>query len=398
VVLAFDLTGAVSLAAVVVAALVSVLGVVGFQNRRARTTAIRSAFGDVVTALASTEAERQLAGAVLLRRFFDSTSELGMRDWRGRRSAPYAAEARSVLAAVLRGVPTGDLQKLLADGLAYAPTLAHADLQRTNLQDAYLAPRHEGGSLEGADFYRADLSGASLKNTVAAGAIFYQVRAEDTIFRGADLRGANFFEANLARAVFTDARLDGATFKGASNVPPELSAQIDGDGVYTSAEPAPRPDRSGLPAPRQVFVSLPSARSARQESQWRRVSALLEANQIGLVQLLQRDYPVSSALVEITRRMSGCAGAVIFGFRDETASDGSDETTAGVTPWTHIEAGVAHGLGLRLLLVRESGVTAGAFADAVTGHRAVTLTIDEPWDEESAQRVVATWARDVATG
>ena len=225
---AVDLTGVVSLAAVVVAALVSVLGVVGFQNRRARTTAIRSAFEEVVASLASTERERQLAGAVLLRRFFDRTSELGMRDWRGRRTAPYANEARSVLAAVLRGAPTGDLQKLLADGLAYSETLAHVDLQRTNLQDAYLAPRHEGGSLAAADFYRADLSGASLKNTAAEGAIFYQARAEDTIFRGADLRGANFFEANLARAVFTDAQLAGATFKGAINLPGELLAHLDG--------------------------------------------------------------------------------------------------------------------------------------------------------------------------
>ena len=110
---AVDLTGAVSLAAVVVAALVSVLGVVGFQNRRARTTAIRSAFEEVVASLASTERERQLAGAVLLRRFFDRTSELGMRDWRGRqdgavrqrgqerprRRAPGGADRRSAEAA-----------------------------------------------------------------------------------------------------------------------------------------------------------------------------------------------------------------------------------------------------------------------------------------------------------
>ena len=394
---AVDLTGAVSLAAVVVAALVSVLGVVGFQNRRARTTAIRSAFEEVVASLASTERERQLAGAVLLRRFFDRTSELGMRDWRGRRTAPYANEARSVLAAVLRGAPTGDLQKLLADGLAYSETLAHVDLQRTNLQDAYLAPRHEGGSLAAADFYRADLSGASLKNTAAEGAIFYQARAEDTIFRGADLRGANFFEANLARAVFTDAQLAGATFKGAINLPGELLAHLDADGTYVSAEPAPRPIPSGRAGTRRVFVSLPSARSARQESQWRRVCGLLEANEITVVHLLQRDYPVSSALVEIARRMSGCTGAVIFGFRDESTAD-ETSTTPGVTPWTHIEAGIAQGLGLRLLLVREHGVTAGAFADAVTGHRAVTLTIDDPWDEESAQKVVSAWARDVAAG
>jgi hypothetical protein len=121
VLIAADAGSAVSIGSAVVAALVAILGVPGYQNQRARVSAIRTAFNDVVGALASDDGRQQLAAAVLLRRFFDPTSELGARDLLGRRRAPYSGEALSVMTAVLRGLPAGDLQKLLADGLAYAP-------------------------------------------------------------------------------------------------------------------------------------------------------------------------------------------------------------------------------------------------------------------------------------
>src|SRR3954451_12481532 len=134
--MAADFGAVASIGSAVVAAFVAVLGVLGYQNRRARLSAIRTAFNDVVGALASDDARQQLAAAVLLRRFFDPTSELGARDLLGRRRGPYSGEALSVMTAVLRGLASGDLQKLLADGLPYAPTLEAADLQRTNLQNA----------------------------------------------------------------------------------------------------------------------------------------------------------------------------------------------------------------------------------------------------------------------
>jgi hypothetical protein len=169
--IAADVGSAVSVGSAVVAALVAILGVVGYQSRRARLSAIRTAFNDAVSGLASDDGRQQLAAAILLRRFFDPASELGARDLLGRRRAPYSEEALSVMAAVLRGLPSSDLQKLLADGLAYAPTLEGADLQRTNLQRAYLSARRIEGTLERADFYRADLSGGSLKSARAANAV-----------------------------------------------------------------------------------------------------------------------------------------------------------------------------------------------------------------------------------
>jgi hypothetical protein len=85
----------VSITSAVVAAIVALLGVLGYQNRRARLSAVRGAFNDVVTGLASDDSRQQLAAAVLLRRFFDSSSELGVRDFLGRRRCPYSGEAFS---------------------------------------------------------------------------------------------------------------------------------------------------------------------------------------------------------------------------------------------------------------------------------------------------------------
>jgi uncharacterized protein YjbI with pentapeptide repeats len=393
--IAMDVGSAVSLASVVVAALVAILGVVGYQNRRAKLSAVRSAFNDVIGALAAADKERQLAGAVLLRRFFDRGSELGMRDLLGRRRAPYAREALNVLAAVLRGMPSGDLQKLLADGLAHAETLEGADLQRTNLQDAYLSPRASHGSLEHADFYRADLGGASLKGARAAGAKFYQARLQDTVLRGADLRGANFFEADLSRAVFEGALLEGALFTGARNVPAELLEHLKDD-RYRSSAPAPAPALVTEPGTgkRVVFLSLPSERTPAQDAIRERMENLLHRAGLITEALPRRDYPTSGALGEILRRLSGCAGVVVFGLREMQSSQHGQHI--GATPWTHLEAGMAYGRELPMLLVREVEVRSGAFDDAVIGHRTYALDIDESWNEERVREAIAPWVHDVS--
>ena len=385
-----DVGGTVSTVSIVLGALVAVLGVVGYQNRRAKLSTVRSAFNDAVTALAAEDSERRLAGAILLRRFFDRTSELGIRDALGRRRAPYETEAQSVMAAVLRELPAGDLQKLLADGLAHARTLERADLQRTNLQGAYLAPRHPHGSLDRADFYRADLSGASLKGAHAHEAIFYQARLQDTILRDAELLDANFFEADLARAVFTGARLHGADFSSARNVPPEIAASIGSDGRYTSTDRAPAPQRPESGAPGRVFLSLPSQRTPAQDAFRERLVSLLAQHGLVMETLARGDYPTSSALGEIHRRLSGCTGAIVFGLQ-ATDATAAPAAVSGATPWTHLEAGMAYGCGLPLLIVREDGVRAGAFDEVVVGHRTFVVDVGDAWDEPRVRNAIGPW-------
>jgi hypothetical protein len=392
VLIAADAGSAVSIGSAAVAALVAILGVMGYQSRRARLSAIRSAFNDVVGALASDDTRQQLAAAVLLRRFFDPTSELGARDVLGRRRAPYSGEALSVMAAVLRGLPSGDLQKLLADGLAYAPTLEGADLQRTNLQGSYLPVRRSDGSLERADFYRADLSGASLKEARAANAVFYQARLRGTVLRDAKLWDANFFEADVTGANFAGARLAGASFAECRGVPAELEPFLDSARRYTSADPAPEPahDRPSRPA---VFFSLPSTRTPSQEAIRDRLATLLRREGLTVQQLLRTEYPPSNAMSEICRRLTGCAGAVVFGMCP--ADDAEGEPSAGVTPWAHVEAGMAYGCNLPLLIVREPGVGSGAFDNAVAGHRTYMLDLVERWEDDAVVTAIRPWLSEL---
>lgn len=161
-----------------VGAVLGILRYFNYRSKRDRIAVVGSAFEVVVEALASDNDVKRLAAAIRLRRFFDRHSEVGTA------GATYSTEALGVMAGVLRDLPTGNLQKLLADGLASAPSLMRADLQRTNLQSAYLS----GANVSYADFYRADLSHASLKGAVARSAAFYQARLVDTVLTGADLR------------------------------------------------------------------------------------------------------------------------------------------------------------------------------------------------------------------
>jgi uncharacterized protein YjbI with pentapeptide repeats len=205
-------------------ALVGVLKYFSYRSRRDRVALVGQSFSETVDALSSKDEIKQLAAAILLRRFFDRKTE------QGSAGAPYQQEAIRVIAALLRTVETGQFQKLLADGLAFAPTLQLADLQECNLAGAYLGRRPDRRvDLSRADLYQADLTGASLKGATARGTVFYRATLVKTVFEHADLTNADFREADLAEANFDEAVLAGARFSGATNIPPAVLASLDGD-------------------------------------------------------------------------------------------------------------------------------------------------------------------------
>jgi hypothetical protein len=109
--------------------------------------------------------------------------------------------------------------------------------------------------------------------------------------------------------------------------------------------------------------------------------------------LPRNDYPPSAALSEIYRRLRGCAGAVVFGMRP--ADSASDKSSPGVTPWTHVEAGMAYGCNLPLLIVREPGVDAGAFDDAVAGHRTYVLDLPDRWEDDAVLTAIRPWLSEL---
>jgi uncharacterized protein YjbI with pentapeptide repeats len=213
------------------AAIVGLLKYFDFRSRRERAAAAGQAFIATVDALASEDEAKQLAGAILLRRFFDPATE------QGERTTPYADEAVRVIAALLRGATPGTLQKLLADGLAFAPSLQNADLQNCVLVRAYLGVRPDREpDLTQADFFESDLTEASLKQVNACEAVFYRATLRRTVLRGTDLtkadfrdailEGTDFREADLKDAKFAGATIDGARFEGARNVPDDLRVRL----------------------------------------------------------------------------------------------------------------------------------------------------------------------------
>jgi uncharacterized protein YjbI with pentapeptide repeats len=203
---------------------VSVGAALHFQRRRDKSAAVGAFFKDVVDSLASDNETLRMAAAILLRRFFDAQSE------QGAAHLPYAGDAVNVIAGLLRECETGTIQKILADGLRYAPSLAQADLQGCNLSGAYLGQKEgdeKAADLTNADLYKANLTGASLKGVNAVGAVFFEATLVKTVLSGADLSGANFRDSKLDGAKFDGAQLTGADFSGASDIPAEVASRLN---------------------------------------------------------------------------------------------------------------------------------------------------------------------------
>jgi Pentapeptide repeats (8 copies) len=218
-------------------ALVGILKYFNYRGRRDRVALVGQSFSETVDALSSKDEIKRLAAAILLRRFFDRKTE------QGSAGAPYQQEAIRVIAALLRTAETGQFQKLLADGLAYAPTLQRADLQECNLAGAYLGDRPERHvDLSQADLFKANLTGASLKGATARGTVFYGAVLVKTVLENADLTGADFRDADLEGAGFDGAALTGARFSGATNVPPAVLALLGADRqvVHDGSDRSPR--------------------------------------------------------------------------------------------------------------------------------------------------------------
>jgi pentapeptide repeat protein len=215
--------------AVIGAALVALLGLFkyfNYKSKRDRKAAVGASFAATVESLASDSDTRRMAGAVLLRRFFDPRTE------QGEVGTPYLKETVEVIAGMLREPQPEGLQKVLADGLRYARSLVGADLQKCNLKNAYLG-RKKGDryrlDLSAADLFETDCSGASFREVVAVETVFYRATLRMTVFIDANLKGADFRSADLLGARFTGAQVEGARFEGAKDVPAELMSVLTKD-------------------------------------------------------------------------------------------------------------------------------------------------------------------------
>jgi uncharacterized protein YjbI with pentapeptide repeats len=401
-----DYAGMVTSITAVLAGILAILKYFNYRSRQDELRLVAADFHAVVAALRSDALIERMAGAISLRRFYDATAESG-------KDTPYRNEALGVTTAILRGQATSDFQKLLADGLGFAGSLYRADLQKTNLQFAYLGAREKGAEsprdvtidLSYADFYRADLSSASLKGAYAQGAVFYQARLHKTVLSKADLQHASFFEADLKDAKFDNALLYGAKFGGARNIPADLQEKLDASGIYQDKERFRPVQNSSQATTTRVFLSKPGYLGRQCQQHVASLMKILEAEGLQPLTLERSDYPNFGALGELRRLMSGCAGAVILGFPDLLVEKGSwrlntpeEKLVEGLgvtTPWSQIEGGMAVMLGIPILALRERDVSGGIFELAPGEPGFYPVFVDEDWNTTGFLNAFSNWCSDV---
>jgi hypothetical protein len=155
--------------------------------------------------------------------------------------------------------------------------------------------------LSKADFFRADLTRASLRGAIAKGAEFYQARLVNTVLKDADLTGANFYQADLSGAEFSgsELRLVGANFAHARNVPSDIAKRLNESGVYGGTSAGKRPPES----PRAVFFSRPGSADIEVRHHLRALVDRVNQQEISVVEIDRESYSPTGAVAEVPGRL-----------------------------------------------------------------------------------------------
>ena len=126
-----------------------------------------------------------------------------------------------------------------------------------------------------------------------------------------------------------------------------------------------------------VFVSCPTSLSRPQVAVRKIVVDILDSLNLEPRALGSSDYPADLPLREVLVIARHCAGGVILGFNQFTATAGTSKpgtekeaalsgTAMFPSAWNHLEAGILFSLGRPLLVFREDGITGGVFDPGVT--------------------------------
>lgn len=428
--LADQADGWVLLFAVISAVVYAVLKVVNFQTTTQKLNNAKLAFESVIKGLASERESERVAAAVMIRRFFDPYSEFGLSlpgamfhkmamlipslNQRYKNAAtPYQIEAINLIASVLKGEPIGVVQKILADSLAYAPNLSHADLQSANLYGAYLGKKDDRNPvMEGADFYMANLTRASLKGVQASRAYFKKALMHETVLRGTVLLGANFEEADLHLVEINDAtQFEGANFKGAINLPTSIANHLDAQGIYKTNESDRRValaavEKSPSLKQKQVFISSPGEMSPAQEIIMERLLEKLATDGLTPTRLKPDQYQKSGQISAVKGKLESCAGMICFAYRDLLVTDGVYRPKSKArrelknqwlsSPWLHAEVGMAVMKGIPVLVIKEN-VNEGLFDDLVS-ETSIQVLYLEDFNTGKLASTYSEWVRLTKTG
>ena len=366
-------------------------------------------FDTVVAQLSSSNPSSQLAAAVLLRRYFD----IG----KIREDAKLRTETINVISAMLRVLPVGILQKTLADGLAYAVELQGADLQRVNLQNAYLGVKDDKGNLikkliqkfikkrihvQNADLFMADLSYALMENIDGRESVFYNAVLFNARIKKSDFSRANFRGADLKGARFQDVLLSEADFNGAKNIPDGIKEVLK-EGVVKSSEKITTEEQKNKG---QVFFSMPGCLGKREETLTKEYKAILETLGYSVFYYQKDDYPNFGQFTRVRESLQKSSAVIAFGFRQMKIEDGialpgtpkeSRITDKWLnTPWNEVEVGMALMQGLPILLVKDDGIDSGIFDEKLSECFVASIPADYDCREIASNQGFISWCNQIA--
>lgn len=402
--------GALNIIGILIILLLAFWRYVAANSKENKLNSVKSSFVSVTAQLSSPNETDKISAAILLRRFFDTNTEMGLK---GR---PFKKEAVNLIAGMLKVEPTGRLQKILAEGLIYAETIINQDLQKVNLHDVHLGKSlgyspvfrwnkkywnqsklslysERFPDFSGSDFFRSDLSKASFANCSLVACVFYEADCNNTIFRGsnlaeanfngANLKMANFSGANLLNAKFDGADLKGARFKGAKHIPQVIEACLNDDRVYVS-----KPPEENL----SVFISRPAVLPIDSPLTMKVLQSYLSEYDVGFTELNRGEYKSYDMLGDISQRIEAENGLVIFGvadfqvdsghFRRNTSDQKPIEREWVSAPWTQIEAGMAIAHKKPILLIKTSPLSDGIYDSSLEDSLLVQVDLSKHCSSE----------------
>ncbi len=334
-----------------------------FENRRIREAKEKDALSAVIDNLSSKEYTSRISAAIMLRRYLNTRIS--------KKYKHLQKETINVIASMLKILPTGVFQKTLADGLAYARDLSNLDLQKTNLQDAYIGRKDKKKIVvDNTDLYMSDLSYALIENA-QGNAIFYRSILYRTKFKKCNFMNANFSEADLSHTTFKDVYLTNADFTGAKNIPNEIKCHLTqrgGRDIYVD-DKAVTVNMKG--AQKVIFMSVPSIMSKENELLSKDYKAFLENKGFNVLYYVRDDYPQFGQLNKIKEQIMASTGMVVFGFkqthiqkavyRPNTENEENWDNKWLSTPWNEIEVGMGLMRGLPIMMIKDPTIESGIF-------------------------------------
>lgn len=150
---------------------------------------------------------------------------------------------------------------------------------------------------------------------------------------------------------------------------------------------------------KDIFLSRPTWIDKRYEKGLNGFLSLLNAHGLQPRTIGTTDFPSKSPMDEVVNLMRKCVGAVVLGFPQVIIEKGLIKDVAVSQPislgteWNHIEAALAHCLGIPILVIHDKTVIRGVFERGALNSFIYSFDFTDPsWPlEQSATGAIKSW-------